>query len=113
MFTVQFDEQEYNIMGPDGEEGEAVHYGDIATLVIGAAIYYCHVQDPNDEKPRVMRIDSVTVMPTTMEEVEFQDAPEAAGPVLVGEEEEDEDEDEDGEEDGQAEQDEPRAIEIH
>jgi hypothetical protein len=42
-FEIQLDEDNeiYRICGPDGEEGELVPYGEIATLKIGDAIYYC------------------------------------------------------------------------
>lgn len=85
-FTVQMDEDEYRIMGPDGEEGDAVDYGEPAVLMIGSAIYYCLIDDPDTEAADVMRIDSVSKMPTEVEEVEFQDADGPvvdAGPVLV------------------------------
>lgn len=98
MFTVQFAEEEFNIVGPDGEESEAVQYGDIATLKIGAALYYCEVKDPENETPRVLRVDQVTAMPTEMEEVEFTDEDESGGPVLVGTEDEEEEEEEEEEE---------------
>jgi hypothetical protein len=85
-FVVQMDEEEYRIVGPDGEEGDAVEYGDIAVLAIGSGIYYCHLEDPDAEAADVMRVDSISKMPTEVEEVEFQDADGPvvdAGPVLV------------------------------
>lgn len=88
-FTVQMDEDEYRICGPTDEEGEAVPYGELATLAIGPAIYYCLIEDPKSDTPQVLRVDSVSKMPTEVEEVEFQDAEEEddetedAGPVLV------------------------------
>jgi hypothetical protein len=94
MFTVQMDEEEYRIVGPDGEEGDAVAYGELATLVIDEAIYYCSIEDPNSETPVVYRVDNVSRMQTETEEVTFEDAAEVetsgGGPVLVEEEEEEE-----------------------
>ena len=52
-FTVQMDEQDYRICGPEGEEGPMVPYGMMATLQIDQAIFYCLIEDGNDENPVV------------------------------------------------------------
>lgn len=65
MFEVQLDDDNeiYRICGPDGEEGELVPYGEIATLKIGDAIYYC---DENaavgDEDLKVFEVVNVRKM---------------------------------------------------
>jgi len=93
MFSVQMDEDGYRIVGPEEEEGDVVDYGDLATLTIGEAIYYCMIEDPNSgEKPRVRRVDSVSIMPTQAEDVEFTEPSE--GPIVMPSEEEDEEEEE-------------------
>jgi hypothetical protein len=83
-FTIQMSEEEFRILGPEGEEGCAVEYGEVATLAIGPAIYYAEAQSA-DEKPNVMRVATCKPMPTMVEEVEFEEEEEdaAAGPVLV------------------------------
>lgn len=87
MFTVQLDVEEYRIVGPGGddEEGDAVEYGELATLKIGEAIYYCLLEDPNADTPVVYRVDRVSAMPTINEEVVFEDVDDepAGGPMLV------------------------------
>jgi hypothetical protein len=84
MFTVQMSEEEFRILGPEGEEGCAVEYGEIATLAIGPAVYYCQVDDPEaTDGIAVLCVQSVRPMPTETEEVEFEEADEAAGPALV------------------------------
>ena len=60
-FTVHMDEQDYRICGPEGEEGPMVPYGMMATLQIDQAIFYCLIEDGNDENPVVylsMRVRS-------------------------------------------------------
>jgi hypothetical protein len=89
-FTVQASEEEFRIIGPDGEEGCAVEFGDVAVLQIGSAIYYAEVEDlASVEDARVMRVQSVQPMPTEVETgYEFEDEDDeddeiATGPVLV------------------------------
>ena len=82
-FTVQMAEEEFQILGPDGEEGCIVDYGEVATLQIGQAVYYCLCADA-EETPVVMRVQSYRPMPTETEDVKFEDTDEdAEGPVLV------------------------------
>jgi hypothetical protein len=79
-------EEEFRILGPEGEEGCAVEYGEVATLRIDAAIYYCLIDEPDTtDGISVLCVQSVRPMPTEIEEVEFEEAEEdeAAGPVLV------------------------------
>jgi hypothetical protein len=100
-FTVQMDEEEYRVVGPLGEEGACVPYGQVAALAIEAegdspwAFYYAYVVDPDEENPEVFSVDAVTPMRTKMEEVQFADS--GAGIALV-DVAPDEDEDEDDEE---------------
>lgn len=79
MFTVQMCENEYRIVGPDGEEGDPAPYTQMATLTIGAAIYYCLVNEPDNEGEDVdvFRVDRVTKMAS-----EPQDAVDSFGDLL-------------------------------
>lgn len=70
-FTVQMGEEDYRILGPEGEEGAMVPYGTLATLQVEDAVYYSLVEDADEEMPVVYRVDSVSPMPTKLEEVEF------------------------------------------
>ena len=80
-YTIQLDETEYRIVGPAGEEGPIVPYGDTATLCVdGGATYYCHITEEQAvdiasvvPEPRVLRVDNVSEMPTELLEVEFPD----------------------------------------
>lgn len=77
-FKVQMGEEDYRIVGPDGEEGVMVPYGTLATLheppdAKGQppAMYGCLIEDPDDENPIVWRTDSVSKMPCEVEECDF------------------------------------------
>lgn len=70
VFSVQMDEEDYRLVGPGGEEGPMVPYGNMATLVIEDEIYYCQVDDRDDE-PEVFRVESVNPVDAKTEEVEF------------------------------------------
>jgi hypothetical protein len=70
-FTVQMGEEDYRIVGPEEEEGPMVPYGQTATLMIEEAVYYCHVEEPDESTPVVFRVDRVSKMPTETDEVEF------------------------------------------
>lgn len=83
-FTVQMDEDEFRIVGPDGEEGESVSYDSVATLVIEDEVYICRVEDADAEHVKVECVTQTRAMPSTMEEVKFSDD---------GEDEDGEDED--------------------
>ena len=48
-----------------------VPYGMMATLSIEEAIFYCLIEDGNEENPVVYRVDRVSKMATDTEEVEF------------------------------------------
>ncbi len=70
-------EEDYRIVGPDGEEGVMVPYGTLATLCEPAepglppAVYFCLIDDPDDENPKVWRVDSVSKLPAEVEECDF------------------------------------------
>lgn len=86
-FTVQMGEEEYNILASTGEASATVEYDtEPACLEIDGDIFYAYVTDPDEQSPKVYKVDSVSVMPTTADEVEFDEADEeeeTAGPVLV------------------------------
>ena len=86
-FTVQMGEEEYNILASSGECSATVEYDtEPACLEIDGDIFYAYVTDPDDQSPKVYKVDSVSVCPTTADEVEFEEGEEeeeAAGPVLV------------------------------
>ena len=77
-FTVQMGEEDYRIVGPDGDEGVMVPYGCLATMAEGPdtpgqppAVYFCLVDDPDDETPVVWCVDSVSKMKSEAEECNF------------------------------------------
>lgn len=80
-FRVETGIEQYRICS-DENEGPLSDYGDAATLVVGQAVYYCLIQDPDNEQPPVYRIDQVSEMETEHEDVKFD-----------GEEDEDEEDD--------------------
>ena len=96
-FRVQADEEDYRLVGPGGEEGALVEYGQPAALAIGSAIYYALMEDPDQTEATVFRVDQVTPMSAEVQEVEFQypedeeEGEEEEDPVVVaaGEEEDD------------------------
>jgi len=81
-FTVQMGEEDYRIVSADGDEGQMVPYGSLATLWLEGdsvpMVYFCLVTDPDDEKPQVYCTDSVHRCQTEAEEVEFPPAIVAA-----------------------------------
>jgi hypothetical protein len=84
-FVVQMDEEEYRIVGPGGEEGATVPYGQPASLSIDEAIYYTLVTEPDEEDdPIVFHVDSASECLSEQEDVKFTlgDEP-AGGPTLV------------------------------
>ncbi len=87
-FIVQMDEEEFRIVGPDGETGEAVSYDAVATLVIDDEVYICRVEDADAQDVKVECVTQTRAMISTLEEVSFADDDEEAG--------EDDEDDEDG-----------------
>lgn len=80
-YNVQMGEEDYRIVGPNGEEGPMVPYGTLATLSEPGenagdppSVYFCLVTDPDDESPKVWCVDSVSEMVVEAEEVEFPPA---------------------------------------
>lgn len=71
MFTVQMDEDYYRLCGPDGEEGQLVPYGETAILKIDEALYYCHVEDGDEDAPVVYEVLTVKRLDSDTEDVEF------------------------------------------
>ncbi len=110
---IEMDEMEYRVVGDGGEEGPETEYGEVAVLRVGSAVYYAVIDDPNETPlPVVVRVDTVTEMPTEHEDVDFyggepeveEGEPEEGPVVEPGEEDE---EDDDGEDDEEGEEDEP------
>ena len=100
-FTVEMDELEYRIVGDgEGQEGETVPYGEVATLKVGDAIYYAHTEDPDATEVPVYRVDNVTLIPSEVVDVQFTDDGDTASTVV------DEDDEGDGEDDGEEEEEE-------
>lgn len=77
-FTVQMDEDQFRICGPDGEEGELVSYDGVAFLAIGDEVYFCRVDNPDAETQRVECVTQTKAMPTAIEDSEFQEEEEEA-----------------------------------
>ncbi len=72
-FTVQMGDEYYRLVGPDGEEGAMVPLGQTAVLTIDDAVYYTDADEPDDD-PDVYRVDSVSAMPSEVEDVVFPEA---------------------------------------
>jgi hypothetical protein len=89
-FTVQMDEEEYRIQTAEGNAGPCASYGCIAHIEIGEYLYYALVEDADADEAEVIRIDSATAFPCTVEEVEFSD--DGTGIALVDEDEGEEEE---------------------
>lgn len=77
-YTVQMGEEDYRIVGPDGEEGVMVPYGTPAVLWDDPeregdppSLYFCLINDADDENPIVWCVDSVSKPDCEVEEVEF------------------------------------------
>jgi hypothetical protein len=88
-FVVQMDEEEYRLVGPGGEEGATVPYGQPASLSIDEAIYYTLVTEPDEEDhPTVFHVDSASECLSTMEEVQFADEGSEAIALVEDEDEE-------------------------
>ena len=69
--TVQQDEEDYRLVGPMGDEGAMVPYGQIATLEIDGEIFYAQLEAEDEGEPEVFRIDAVDPCDVKVEEVEF------------------------------------------
>jgi hypothetical protein len=72
MFKVEMDEENYRLVGPDGEEGPIVPYGQMATLTIESAVYYANVEDGNEDAPKVYVVTAVKIVPAEVEDVQFE-----------------------------------------
>lgn len=77
-FTVQMGEEDYRIVAADGEEGVMVPYGTLATLCVPGAtksdppsVYFCYIEDPDDESPIVWCVDEVSKADSEVEECDF------------------------------------------
>jgi hypothetical protein len=77
-FIVQMGEEDYRIVGLDGDEGAMVPYGWLATMseapdIPGQppAVYFCLVENPDDDNPAVWCVDSVSRMESEVEECNF------------------------------------------
>lgn len=77
-FTVQVGEEDYRLLGPDGQEGVMVPYGTLATICEEPeksgdcpAVYFCLITDPDDKSPVVWRVDSVSKCRSEAEECDF------------------------------------------
>lgn len=88
-FTVQMGEEDYRLVGSDGEEGIMVPYGTVATLCEEPdgsgnppALYFCLITDPDDEDPKVWCVDSVSKVACEAEECDFPAAVVAAQRAL-------------------------------
>jgi hypothetical protein len=95
-FRIETDEEEYRLVGPNGETGVEIEYGCHATVDVDGALYYTNlgVLNPDAEVGDVYRVDPagppVLVESATAENVRFS---------ADEDEEEDEREDEEEEED--------------
>lgn len=105
VFTVEMGEELYSIVAPDGTTGEPVPYEVTATVMYNGILHYAIVDNPDDfpeggDPPTVFRVDSTTVVESTMEEVSDED--EGGGGSGSGDEEEDEEEEDEEDEDEEA-----------
>jgi hypothetical protein len=46
MFTICFDEEQYQLVGPGGEDGELAEYGDPAYVEVGDITHFCIMNGP-------------------------------------------------------------------
>ena len=92
-FTLELGPEKYSFVetGGDGEVSTLGEYGvDPAVLQIEGDIYYCWIEDPDEEVPLVYKVDSVSQCKTEIVEVaedgeddDDQDEEDEVGPVLV------------------------------
>lgn len=102
VFTVEMGEELYSIVAPDGTTGEPVPYEVTATVMYNGILHYAIVDNPDDfpeggDPPTVFRVDSTTVVESTMEEVSDEDEGGGGGSGSGDEEEDEEEEDEEDE----------------
>jgi hypothetical protein len=97
-FRIEFGVETYRILGPGGEEGCRVEYGEVATCKIGESVYIACADDPNDEdalaKIEVQYVSQTMAEETDTEFIAFDDEPDEDGDEEGEEEEEDEEEEE-------------------
>jgi hypothetical protein len=96
-FKVQCEEEEFRIVSSDGQESEFAPYGDVASLKVGADIYYACVDVDKDgeleaDTVQVYRVDSVSPVPTESEDVEVEDDEEDEDDGTQDDEEDEEEE---------------------
>lgn len=94
-FKVEGGIEHYRIVGPNGEEGERVPYGTIATLEIGVDIYFCNGKDPDAEEYTLYRVNESQEVDAITEDIIFDDEEGDDPDISTGE---DDEEEEDGEE---------------
>lgn len=77
-FQIQCDEEQYRIVGPEGEEGELVEFGEPASLVIesgpnaGSYTAYCPDADQEEWEPPEGQLFKGEQIPVEITEVEFE-----------------------------------------
>lgn len=100
---IEFSNDLYRVVAPDGTEGPLVEYGDIAIVEEEATgeIYYSNMANAQDAKEVVM-VAEVNPTPCDCESVEFEDEDE---------EDEEGDDDEDAESDDEPETGDPIEVE--
>lgn len=87
MWTIQMDEDDFRIVGPNGEESELTPYGCAAVVESVEGTVFCYIEDPNSGDPEVKRIATAETLESETADVEFEADDEGDG-------NEDEDEDE-------------------
>lgn len=104
-FKVECGSEHYRIIGPNGEEGPTVEWGDVASIKIGAEIYYCDGNHDADQQmvERVVRSEAQDGKggraDTSYDEVLFDgETEEEEETPAIGDDEEDEEDEDDEEE---------------
>jgi hypothetical protein len=78
----------YRIVGPDGEEGDAVEYGTPAFLEVGHHLFMAYIDDPNEPGEHEAQLYELTPIVADVEDVEFEgDEPDSGD---LGDEDDDE-----------------------
>jgi len=62
----------YRVVGPDGEEGDAVEYGTPAFLEIGHHLFMVYIDDPNEIGEHEGQLYELTTIVGETEDVEFE-----------------------------------------
>jgi len=88
-FKIEVDEEDYQLVGPGGEESGVVDYGEVATVEVGGVSYFTALVDEEDAEAAVIYClkdgkPEAVIGDHTVEETEFE---------LETTEEEDEEED--------------------